>query len=200
MSSDTTLDASDAQAGTVTRRMKIRPGAAGTLKLKLSYPAMPDGNYYLLAQVDPDNAVPEASDSNNVAASAATFVNFAPVVDLSGTLPRTPPALTRGRRGAVAVSVLNGGNIPAAGVLTVRLYAADGNAPSSARTLLGEVVRPARIKAGGRKVLKFAFVPPADLPPETYYFAADIDTAAGFAESNESNNLAIAATSFTIAQ
>jgi glucose/arabinose dehydrogenase len=199
MSSDPILDPSDAQAGTVTRPMRLRPAASRPVKLRLTYPDIPDGNYYLLAAVDPDNTVGEGNEANNVTASAETIFNHAPVIDFSGAMPVTPATLMRGRRGAVAVTVLNGGNVVAAGPLTLRLYAADGNSPPTNLAQLLEVVRPVKIRPGGRKVVKVAFVPPADLPAGTYYFTAEIDPVAAHEETNEANNLAVSAGSFTIA-
>ena len=87
----------------------------------------------------------------------------------------------------------------AAGPLTLRLYAADGNSPPTNLAQLLEVVRPVKIRPGGRKVVKFVFVPPADLPAGTYYFTAEIDPVGAHEEINESNNSAVSAGSFTIA-
>ena len=201
VSSDTVLDGADAQAGVVTRRVRMRPNAPRPLmlRLRLKYPALPDGSYHLLAQADPDNAIGEASESNNVSASAATILNHAPFVELSGAMLPTPTTLTRGRRSSVAVSVLNGGNVFATGPLTLNLYAAQDPAGTTGRTLLATLpARPVKIRAGGRKAFRFAFVPPADLPAGAYYYTAEIDAAGGFAEPDEANNVAVAPGSFTI--
>jgi glucose/arabinose dehydrogenase len=200
LSADGVLDANDALAGTVHKRVKLKPAGAkaAKVKVKLNYPALADGSYQLLARVEPDGALGEASDSNNVAAAAAPIVNHAPVFDFSGTIGRFPATVTRGRKGAVALSVLNTGNVVAAGPLAVRLYAATGNAPVGGLTQLGEVVRTVKIRPGVRKTMKLSFITPADLAPGTYYFVADIDPVAAHAETDELNNQAVAAGSFTV--
>jgi hypothetical protein len=148
--------------------------------------------------VDPDNAVGEAIESNNTAASSAMIANQAPVIDLSGSMLLTPTTLVRGRRSSVALSLLNGGNVPAAGLMTITLQAAgqpDGTGPVST---LSSVPRPLKLRGGGRRTVRLTFIPPADLLAGTYYFAATIDAAESFAESNESNNFVVGQGAFTV--
>jgi glucose/arabinose dehydrogenase len=198
MSSDTVLDGGDQQAGTLTKRMTLRPGTSRPLKLRLVYPAMSDGNYYLLAQVDPDNVFSEGGEANNVAVSSAAIVNHAPVVELSGSFLAAPTQLVRGRRASVGLSVLNEGNVIAAGSLTISLAAAVSTSPLDGLTALGTLTRQVKIRAGGRKVIRLPFLPPAELPSGTYSFTATLDTGNQFQELNEGNNVVIAQGTFTI--
>ena len=200
VSADGVLDGGDVLTGTAQKRVKLRPASPkpANFKVKLTYPALPDGSYQLLAKVDPDNALGEATESNNVAASAAPFVNHAPVFDFSGTILRSPTTVTRGRKGAVAVSVLNTGNVVATGPLTVRLHAATGNAPVGGLRQLGEVVRPVKIRPGRNKTIKVPFIAPADLAPGTWYFVIDLDPVGAHVETDESNNRVVATGSFTV--
>ena len=99
---------------------------------------------------------------------------------------------------SVAVSVLNGGNVPAAGPITLTLYAStDASGTSGLKSLAG-VTRPVKIKPGRSKIVRLKFVPPADLPPETYYFVSTLGAGGGISDSNDANNRAVAPGSFTL--
>jgi glucose/arabinose dehydrogenase len=191
LSDDETLDGSDALAGAATRRMVLKGGQARPVKVRLTYPALPDGTYRLLAQADADDAVSETDESNNVGVAAATILNHAPVIDLSGAFGKLPATLLRGRPGKVSVAVLNGGNVAAAGPLTLALLATQDPTGATGLTPLAGVTRPVKIAAGRRKTVKFAFIPPADLQPGAYYFVTQVDTASAFTETDEANNVAV---------
>ena len=199
LSTDTVLDGSDQQAGTVTRQLRLRPGRSAPVKLRLVYPATADGTYYLLAQVDPDNTVPEGNEANNVATSAATIAYQAPVIDLSGTLVSAPTQLVRTRRSSVVLSLLNVGNVPATGLVSISLAATTPTDPFTPFGTPLALQRPLKLRPGGRKMIKLGFLPPDDLPAGTYSFVATIDTAAAFSETNEGNNVAVSTGTFVIA-
>jgi len=69
LSTDPTLDDADQLIAAPARRLRLAPGASKILRLRLIYPAVA-GSYYLIAEADATNAVPETDESNNAAASA----------------------------------------------------------------------------------------------------------------------------------
>jgi hypothetical protein len=74
LSADAAAGGDDRVAARVTKKVKLKPGAGKTLKLRLAPPEdLAAGNYYLVTAVDAGNAVAEPDETNNAAASAATF-------------------------------------------------------------------------------------------------------------------------------
>ena len=110
------------------------------------------------------------------------------MIDLSGAFGRVPLALGPGRRASVVLGVLNAGNVPAAGLLTVTLRATQDPAGASGLTPLVEATRPVKIGPGRRRPVALSFLPPSELTPGTYYLFASVDTGGVFAETNEGNN------------
>ena len=199
MSADEALDPSDTVVTSATKKLKLKPGAAKSVKLKYAYPAMPDGNYRLLAQVDPDNGVTEKSESNNVAASTATVGNRAPFVDLSGTFALRPSVVTRGGRPAsVALSVLNAGNVTATGPLTISLSASTNADGTGGLVPLVSLTKGLKLKAGASKVFKLKFTAPPQLAAGSYFLTATLDGPGAIDESDEQNNVVNAQGSFSV--
>jgi subtilase family serine protease len=160
------------------------------VKLKFNYPAVADGSYYLLAQVDGAGAIPEANESNNVAASAAAFPAQEPFVNLSGAfVVPTPATMTRGRRSTARIRVSNGGNVAARGPLGLALSAATDASGATLAAPLRVVTHNFRLGPGASKVLRVTVVPPAELPAGTYYFSAALDSDNYFAEREEADNV-----------
>jgi hypothetical protein len=72
-SADTTPDGSDALVATITRKVKLKPGASKLLKVKFPATSLAAGAYYLTAAVDTVNAFAESNEANNTAVSGTTF-------------------------------------------------------------------------------------------------------------------------------
>jgi len=179
------------------QRVNLAPGRSKSYKLKFTtFPTAPDGNYFLLAQVDADNAFAETNEGNNVGATAAPINIAAPFVDLSGSLA-PPGSLRGGGKGTVSVLIRNTGNSAASGTAGVSLLlSADRNPDGSDTALAG--VRPARLKLNPGQAKPFRFsgiVPPA---PGTYFLIAVLDAGNALTERDEANNTLISDGQVTI--
>ncbi len=81
LSTDRALDGNDRLLSRSTRAL-LEQGDCQEVSASVSAPSMPDGNYLLLAEVDPDNEIAEQSESNNVRTGAFLVVDR--------TAPSTP--------------------------------------------------------------------------------------------------------------
>lgn len=71
LSVDAVLDAGDAMLGELSRATRLLPGKSATLTISAKVPGnFAPGEYYLLVVVDPDNAVEESDEANNLLAEA----------------------------------------------------------------------------------------------------------------------------------
>jgi hypothetical protein len=74
VSADAAAGGDDRVVATVKKKVKLKPGAGKTLRLKLAPPEdLAAGNYFLVAGIDAGNALPESDEGNNAAASAGMF-------------------------------------------------------------------------------------------------------------------------------
>jgi glucose/arabinose dehydrogenase len=190
LSADAALDAPDAAAVSKTMRLRLAPGASRVLRMRFIHPPAGDGDYLLLAQVDSADAVEEADESNNVAASAAPFPLQAPFINLSGSLAPEGVTLVRGRRSAVPLTLSNGGNVPARGRLRYSLLASP-DADAGAGLPLRTFARATRLAAGGSRTSRLRFVTPGELPPGTWFLAVVVDADNARQERDEADNLVV---------
>jgi hypothetical protein len=200
-SADAWLDPEDPQVGTVRRRVRVAPNGVRRLPVLFTVPgSVAGGNYHLLAQADAGRTLAETREFDNVGASAAPLFMGPPVVDLSGTFAMNPAVVTRrGARSVVAtLSVLNAGNIPTAGPVTISLLASADGMIDAADVSLGNQTRAMRIRPGGRRLLRLRVALPSSLPAGTYRLAARIDPAGAVPESDENNNDAVSDGTFTV--
>src|SRR5262249_8003223 len=82
----------DAPLGTITKKLKLKPGKSKGLKFKFLYPSnLPDGPYTLVGRIDTLNVVSEQSETNNEATSSPITI-AAPFVDLTGSYSSVVPS------------------------------------------------------------------------------------------------------------
>jgi len=193
VSPDTTLDSSDTQVTTTTKVLKLKPGQSKATVIKIpSFPAVPDGQYFLLADVT------TAGDPGTSAASATPFTIAAPFVDLVPTSPVIPAAVKHGAALLVPLTVRNAGNIAAAGPISVHLFASADAIASDDDQDLGIVTTSINLKPDAAKALKFRGLIPNSLPAGTYHLITTIDAANQFPESDETNNTVASSNTFTV--
>jgi glucose/arabinose dehydrogenase len=209
LSTDTTLDAGDVLVGKVSRTLKLNPGHAKNIAAALSYPqAGPDGNYYLLADVEPAavGAPLDANPANNAAATAAPLAIASSQIDLSGNdsgvggaLTHIPQAVSAGGAMSVILHIGNSGNAVADGDLTYTFSARRVDAPESEPGIeLVTAVRHIRLATNGHTKFATHVVLPASLTPGNYVLTATLDTAGAFSETNEANNTVTAKLPLTV--
>jgi hypothetical protein len=74
LSADAAAGGDDRVVTTVTKKVKLKPGAGKALRVKFAPPDdLAAGGYFLIAGIDAGNAFTESDEANNAAASAGTF-------------------------------------------------------------------------------------------------------------------------------
>ena len=174
------------------RTIRVQPGRAMNLPLRFNSPSgLPDGNYYLLAQLGGD-----AVRASGAAIASAQPVRFSqPFIDLVGqfsTFPVGPVDVNNGTGGVLGARVFNRGNAPAAGPLAVSFYASTDATPGPSDALIAVAARSVRIAPGGSQVFSAPITFPSGFAAGNYYVFAQVDSAQAFAESNEDNNTVLA--------
>ena len=198
LSADGVIDSADTQvAVTPAKMLKLRPGRSKNVKAKFVLPAVADGGYFLLAEADAGQQTLEINEGNNVGSSAAAVPIAAPFLDLGVTFGAAPAALVTGQRGQVTLMVRNLGNVPAKGVVPVRLLASiDGALDGGDAVLASLPAVKLNVKPGATKAMKLKFNV-GGVAPGTYFYIASIDSTP-IIDRNPSDNLATSPTQFVL--
>ena len=188
-SADPVLDVTDVQLVEQTSRLNLQSGRGRRVPIRLrDVPAgIPQGAYYLIADVDATKAVPENNDGNNWIASTQTVAIGPPFVNLTATRAFMRPPVRADRNGSLTLTVLNAGNSNTRGSATVNVLfrpvsqATGGTAvdASTRFTLRARQTRPLRIR-----------VPVPALAPGQYTVIATITNVVGFVDANPTDNTA----------
>jgi Tol biopolymer transport system component len=188
---DTTLDGGDTPVLTLTKKINLKINKSIIFSGSFNYPTgIADGQYFILANVDDNNAFAESNESNNVAASPAAIGIAPPVFDLSGTALAPSGKLTSGKTGKVSLTLLNTGNVAATGshVSFQLVFSADdtlGNGDD--QTVVITVVKKLSINPGASKKITLNAAL-AGVLPGPYHLFTLIDSTNAMTESNEGNN------------
>jgi hypothetical protein len=129
-STDDVINAADAPVGELRTKLKLGAGASKRLSVRLAaMPALPDGTYHLLAQLDrPDGGT-------DVVAAPGAFTVAAPSIVLRPTAARfTLPPTRSGPTRTMELTIENAGNVAARGQASVRVTAAIDGTPVLAET------------------------------------------------------------------
>lgn len=200
-SPDATLDSTDASLLTTTTApllLKARQSRVFTLTGSTAA-SLTRGSYYLLASVDAGNTVAEASEANNVAASARPVTLAPPLADLSGKFGALPRTANASRVLSVPFVIQNLGTIPAAGTIDFDFFAStdttlDGSDPSLGTSF----PVAAHVAPGGAQAAVFK-LSISSLPAGTYYLVAKVNSGSSLSESDLTNNLVFSRTPIKIA-
>jgi hypothetical protein len=205
LSDNQDLDAFDTKVGEKRTNLKLKVGKGKNVKGKFTYPTnIGDGGFFLLAKIDAANAVSEANEQNNMAGSGAPIPVEQPRIDLSGSLVRPFGTLKPGGTGFSRVTINNGGNVKFSGSQTMVLILSSDNIIGNGddrevATVTPRVtVNPASNGSPGAKETTQRFQIPADVAPGDYFLGVKIDSQNVVSEPNESNNIAVTASPFTI--
>jgi len=185
LSTNTFLEAGDIPLGS--RPVAPLPaGGSDTATTTLVIPSgTANGNYYLLAQADGNNAVVESIEANN---TAFALIRIGP--DLTVTAFTVPATLTAGVPASVSDTTKNAGGGAAAASVT-QYYLSTDLTFSASDVLIGS--RSVAALAGnasdsGTGTLTI----PATTAPGTYYIYAVADGTATVLETSETNNTRLA--------
>lgn len=184
-STDGTVDTSDTQITTITKKLTLKAGQTKQVKVKLgSFPAVASGDYFVVADVTGGSGITETSTTNNQAASSSKVTIAPAFVDLSGMLSSAGTAKA-GKKGTLPMEISNDGNSEVKTTATVRLTITPQGG-GTATTV--DVPVKLNLKAGASKNLKLKYAVPSSLAAGTYTVSAAIDSGSVVTESDETNN------------
>jgi subtilase family serine protease/photosystem II stability/assembly factor-like uncharacterized protein len=165
----------------------LGPGAVSTATTRLTIPAAAEpGIHNVLVTADVGNVVREASELNNVLASATIIVALP---DVTVTTVTAPASTAGGRTISVANTVKNVGAVPTSAPVDVAFFLSvdtqhdDGDVPLGVTRTVG-ILPPQGVSSATTPLL----IPPATAPG-VYRVLVVADGANVLAEENETNNV-----------
>jgi uncharacterized repeat protein (TIGR01451 family) len=184
-----TFDGNQVQIGSLSKNITLKAGAhAGFVFNLKSLPAsLPDGTYYVLAQIT------DPILRTNLVSTAQTVTVAAPFIQLNAAAAAVLPASIKiNKSGSLTVSITNNGNIDALGPLNITLApSTDGVSPIAGVTLATLITKKTTIKAG--KTAKFVLhIKHTSAQPPAIYFPIVTISLAG------QNAIAVGATQFSL--
>ena len=192
-----TTTGAPADITTITRPLRLKAGRSRGLAIPFVYPSVADGTYNITATIDSTNVVAETDESNNTATSTAPVAIALPVVDLVPTVGSPARgSFTIGRRTSVPITIVNNGNVPASGIITIDLFASGDNLIDAGDLPLASVTKKIRLRNGQSRPIRVSFVVPANLTAGEYFVTTNVDSAGVIQESDETNNTAVSSTPF----
>ncbi len=199
MSADTAYDVNDFVVHTGTR--SVSGGETVNEAVSVTIPAAaPNGDFYWLLQIDPANAVTEASETNNVAASSAKVsVRRADLVNegIQWLDPVTNLATTTGRFGEAArasVRLSNQGGANAQNFYVAVVISTDATLSLLSDTLVWEQTVASVPAGAAAQTITLDFPLPLQnqasqpFPTGNYFAFVVIDSRGSIYESNKANN------------
>lgn len=199
VSADRTLDDDDTFVTSVSTN-RIDGGESRRISVRLTFPDVPAGDYFLIARADPANEVREVSETNNNGVSLARVPIAVPFIDLSpevlGTLPNQ---VVGGDPGRVTVEISNLGTSTFDRTATVNLYVSSNQTLDPSDRLVQTLPNtPLRIQAGGERRLRLNFAYPTNVPDANYFLIAQTDVGSSILDANAANNTDASETSVLI--
>lgn len=182
LSIDATLDPQDTLVGTVSHPSVFGGGTTVTRNATITVPlGTPDGDYFLLLNVDSTQSFAEADETDNIVASP---FHFATAYDLSPTAARSQNGGNPADPIAFDLTIANAG-VPYSGSASVEIYASvdqifdaqDVRVIQTTVTLDGSLSQTVALSG----------TVPA-ITPGLYYTVAVVDPSAQVTEFNEANN------------
>ncbi len=162
------------------------------------------GNYFLIAKADPDNAVVELDENNNLSTAVAVKVG-PPTADLVVNAVTGPTTAVPGQTLTVNRVIFNAGNAPAPANIKYTYVLSDNSVASISDAPLGTAFTlAAALGVNGSSNLSDQVALPTDLPAGRYWLGVcvDYDAAANptsvVSEISEVNNCTAATQGFIV--
>lgn len=194
ISSDATIDGTDAAVTTKQQNLKLKAGETKKVKLPVKLLSVPTaGTYQLLVRITaPDQTTTDV-------AGDVTFPVAEPTIDLTTTLNQgLSGTVAAGSKAVVKVLVENTGNVRASAVLSTTVSASTDGTESNDDVVLATKTGKLTILPGKSKLVTLKFAVPQTLPAGAYFLTAKADAQNALVEPDENNNVAIAPTTFTV--
>lgn len=190
VSTNATLSADDRELGRGPGIANATPGQSALFALDAPLPAdLGFGDYYILAEVDPDGAVAEDAENNNVGAYGP-FPIGVPAPDLTVAEIRLPSTADAGGSFSLDWVAQNLGNAPATEVPYVVVLSENEIVTASDRELFRGTVSASALDATTPTVEVDV---PTDVTAGRYYVGVVIDPEGLVYELDEINNLGLSA-------
>ena len=206
-STDATFDGADIPITSVTtKKLKLKAAGGGT-NVNFAFPSptnVPDGNYFLIAQIDSGSVLSENSEDNNTAVSTSAIEIRQPFVDITGTTQVTAGTITitsgkKVKAPKVGLVVANGGNVPATGTVTATVFAStNASAGDAGDVQIGTVAKKLNTKPQKTTALKAKITIPENLRTGEYNIVTTFNYSGPITESNTTNNAAASTAKITI--
>lgn len=199
-SDDATLDAFDTFVGGATKPLTLASGASKNVSLRFSYPAtLGNGDYYLIAVTDDDNAVTEPNETNNTNSTTTPSRIAQPSVDVRPEVSPFTGTFTAKNKAVVTITVFNDGNTKVTKPVEMRLFSSGDGTPDSNDDLITTVRRRIGLAGGTSKTVSLRFKFPSTLSTGVRFLGVDLDPLDKIIETNDGNNASTSVTSFTFA-
>ncbi|GGG29882.1 CARDB domain-containing protein [Hymenobacter glacieicola] len=197
LSTDNAFSTNDVSLG-ATGGVAISGGQSATRGLSVTIPATTaTGQYFVLHVVDPQNAVAETNETNNVTSSAVSVGAARPdLVILQPALQNT--SIVAGNNLGISCLLANQGSA-AAGSSTTGYYLSTDNVLSSNDVLLGTAAAGGMVAGSATPSLALVLIP-AGTATGNYHVLFVADQASAVTEASETNNVVSVPLSVTIVQ
>jgi len=173
--------------------VKLKPGKARRFRTRFVVPqSLVDGNYFIVAKVEPGSGITDVGPLNDVSATAMPITVAAPFTDLTGQGPASPSGLTPGAAATIPVTVSNQGNVPARGTIAIQVLAAASATPSASDTTLANSANvKVNLKPSASKTFNVKAQVPSTLPAGTYTLLAVISSTLTPPDADLANNVLV---------
>ncbi|MCY2955084.1 MAG: hypothetical protein NTU53_24415 [Planctomycetota bacterium] len=197
LSTDTTLSGDDTYLNNdVLSRSAAAGGGTYSAGATVTLPTnLPSGPYYLLVQLDHGNGVGESNESNNVG-SLAIQLGVPP--DLTVTAAAGPAQADWGQSVNFTWTVSNVGEGSASLGWTDRVYLSNSNTLDGSAVYVGSLAHSEALGAGAQYDAAASFVIPVSVGVGQKYILIQTDFGGTQGESNENNNVIVAAGQMTV--
>ena len=183
LSTNNVLDGSDVPLG-ARAVPSLNPGgtSAGSTNVMIPANTIP-GSYFVIAQADADNSIPETNEGNNTRTKAITIT--AP--DLTVSVLTAPAVAGQGQSIAVSDTTKNAAGAGVAPISTTTFYLSTDNVLDAGDVAIGSRAVPT-LAAGATDAGTTNVTIPAATTGGSYFVIAKADGPGAIAESIETNN------------
>jgi hypothetical protein len=194
-STDGTTGGTAGVVGDWTGILRLPSGRRGNFSYSFRYPAdLPDNDYFLLAQADPEGRILESNYATTIDVSSHTIRVSHPLIDLAAlNLTGLKAAARAGKTVLVTASLQNQGNTTAFGPVTVKVFISpDGSFdPAAAGEPLGTATQRLMIPAGQTRRVLARII----LPAGSYHLVVQVF---GLGDNNPANDVFVSALLLTV--
>ncbi len=199
LSDNQTFTANDTLVGSKNVKLKLKINHATSVKIKYAYPtAIGNGNFYLIAVVDPTNVIKEINKLNN-SVTSSTFVQIAaPFVDLSGSATLPTGHLTASGKAVEVLTLTNNGNSTLNNVVPITVVASPDNVLDASDPIIASFAKKVKIAAGRSARVKISFTFPSTIGTGAKFLIANIDPSNTLNDPDTTNNIVVSSATFTL--